>query len=416
MRTPFRLNKTIGEAYDMDLADALTTKKALASLGHLEPPDDGFDEYPDRPLIEAVKSFQRAEGLAEDGVIKPDGPTLARLNDALKTHPTSAAPAPGGETGLTSRLNSPAEPGAPMDRHLASLPARPGAAPPMDSKKSTPEGTQVAMAPAVALIPPLIGLAARTLLGPAARTAAGTAAAGAAGTLLGRMSKEDKNQTATERTDIAQTTPQLPGFEPPKMKLPDRMVNMPPKDLGPTTTIFPNPGDRQATIESFPDQSDELLQAIILENSRGGPETQEDTDYAIAAYDRAVKRWQVEGGHTHGGHTPDTGEYSKERYLKPEGDLRAARTDGTFVLKHGARETVDDIQTVDTLSDGKTLTARERRNDERIEKLKEVKKEHGSILRIPKSRGKRRKDWEREVDAMVEAHFRKKYGPPSDAK
>ncbi|MEQ9556746.1 MAG: peptidoglycan-binding domain-containing protein [Rhodospirillales bacterium] len=415
MRTPFRLNKTIGEAYDMDLADALTAKQALASLGHLEAPDDGFDEYPDRTLIEAVKSFQRAEGLVEDGVMKPDGATLARLNDALKTHPTPAAPAPGRETGPKSLLEFPTEPDT-LDRHLASLPARPGAVPPMDSKKSTPEGAQVAMAPAVALIPPLISLAARTLLGPAARTAAGTAAAGAAGTLLGRMSKEDENQTATERTDIAQTTPQLPGFEPPKMKLPDRMVNVPPKDLGPTTTIFPNPGDRQATIESFPDQSDELLQAIILENSRGAPDTQEDTDYAITAYDKAVQRWQMEGRHTHGGHTPDSGEYSKERYLKPEGDLRAARTDGTFVLKHGAGETVDDIQTVDTLSDGKTLTARERRNDERIEKLKEVKKEHGSILRIPKSRGKRRKDWEREVDAMVEAHFRKKYGPPPDAK
>ena len=161
MRTPFRLNKTIGEAYDMDLADALTAKQALADLGHLEVSDGGFDEYPDRPLIEAVKSFQRAEGLAEDGVMKPDGPTLARLNDVLKTSPTPAAPVSGRETGPTSLLNPPAEPGTPLARHLASLPARPGAAPSMDSKKSVPEGTQVAMAPAIALIPPLIGLAAR---------------------------------------------------------------------------------------------------------------------------------------------------------------------------------------------------------------------------------------------------------------
>ncbi|MAN80670.1 MAG: hypothetical protein CMM77_02905 [Rhodospirillaceae bacterium] len=85
MRTPIRLNKTIGEAYAMDLADTLITKQALARLGHLEPPEDGFDEYPDRPMIEAVKSFQHAEGLAEDGVMKPDGPTLARLNKSLSS-------------------------------------------------------------------------------------------------------------------------------------------------------------------------------------------------------------------------------------------------------------------------------------------------------------------------------------------
>ncbi|MEQ9172972.1 MAG: peptidoglycan-binding domain-containing protein [Rhodospirillales bacterium] len=103
MRTPFRLNKTIGEAYDMDLTDALTAKQALASLGHLEAPDDGFDEYPDRPLIEAVKSFQRAEGLAEDGVMKPDGPTLARLNDSLASR--SGLPGPKGSFMPDSRKN-----------------------------------------------------------------------------------------------------------------------------------------------------------------------------------------------------------------------------------------------------------------------------------------------------------------------
>ena len=92
MRPPFRLNKTIGEAYDMDLADTLITKQTLASLGHLEVPDGGFDPYPDRPMIEAVKSFQRAEGLTEDGVMKPDGPTLARLNEAPENEPAPALP------------------------------------------------------------------------------------------------------------------------------------------------------------------------------------------------------------------------------------------------------------------------------------------------------------------------------------
>lgn len=87
MFTPFRLKKTIGEAYSMDLEDSLNTKKALARLGHLEEPEDGFDEYPDRPMIEAVRSFQRANSLVEDGVMKPDGPTIARLNESLVATP-----------------------------------------------------------------------------------------------------------------------------------------------------------------------------------------------------------------------------------------------------------------------------------------------------------------------------------------
>ncbi|HBC08723.1 MAG TPA: hypothetical protein DC046_14260 [Rhodospirillaceae bacterium] len=311
MLPPFRLNKTIGEAYDMDLADALTTKKALASLGHLEAPDDGFDEYPDRPLIEAVKSFQRAEGLAEDGVMKPDGPTLARLNDALKTHPTSAAPAPGGETDPTSRLNSPAEPGASLDRHLASLPTRPGAAPPMDSKKSPPEGTQVAMAPAIALIPPLIGLAARTLLGPAARTAAGTAAAGAAGMLLGRMSKEDENQTATERTDVAPTFPPPPGYEPPNIHLPGVTA--------PTTEPIelpdlsqPIPETKEPTIFILP-MPDEGLQktGTILEDRRGNFETKAEIERIQAWIEKNHPGWD----HVGGGVDRDLGGLKSERWI-----------------------------------------------------------------------------------------------------
>lgn len=206
--------------------------------------------------------------------------------------------------------------------------------------------------------------------------------------------------------------PPLPGFEPPKGKLPDRTVNVPLKDVGPSTTIYPDPGERKATIESFPDQSDELLQVLILENSRGNPETQDDTDYAIISFDRAVNKWKLNGRHTHGGHAPETGEYSKERFLRPEGDVRAARTDGSFKLADAQGEIIDDIQTVDTLSDGMTLNARERRNDERISKLREAKQERGTVLKIPKSRGKSRRDWEKEVDALIEAHFRKRYGPP----
>ena len=382
MRTPFRLNKTIGEAYDMDLTDALTAKQALASLGHLEAPDDGFDEYPDRPLIEAVKSFQRAEGLAEDGVMKPDGPTLARLNEALKTHPTSAAPAPGGETGPTSRLNSPAEPGASLDRHLASLPTRPGAAPPMDSKKSPPEGTQVAMAPAVALIPPLIGLAARTLLGPAARTAAGTAAAGAAGTLLGRMSKEDGNQTATERTDIAPDFPPPPGYEPPDMHLPGvtapttEPIELPdlsqpiPETKGPTVYVLPAP------------KPGEFGDGVI--ERKGNEKTRKELE-RIRDYFEQVKGWEHVAG----------GRYSARHKRVLKGDRKAGDEQGEFhvpghfgQLKGGHftdltfkddRGRIVHIQSVDVDKNGNP-TQRELDNAERIRRAEK----NSDIYLIPK--------------------------------
>lgn len=61
MSQPFKLKNPIGEAYSMGAEDTLNTKKALATLGHMETPDYGLDEYPDLPMIDAVKSFQRGQ-------------------------------------------------------------------------------------------------------------------------------------------------------------------------------------------------------------------------------------------------------------------------------------------------------------------------------------------------------------------
>ena len=389
MRTPFRLNKTIGEAYDMDLADALTAKQALAGLGHLEVPDGGFDEYPDRPLIEAVKSFQRAEGLAEDGVMKPDGPTLARLNDALKTSPTPAAPASGRETGPTSLLNPPAEPGTPLDRHLASLPARPGAAPPMDSKKSTPEGTQVAMAPAVALIPPLIGLAARTLLGPAARTAAGAAAAGAAGALIADQAKPGKHDTATKRTDIAPVFPPPPGYESPDMHLPG--VTAPatePIELPDLSQPIPETGKPTVFVSPVPAAGEF---GPNMWESKGNEQTRKHLEQ--------VRDWFLKNntGWTHeaGGRDQASGDEKTEYYIpgtgyafphprkkpKKTGDGRAGsnRTDLTF--RSPDRKTFVHIQTVDVDKNGKP-TDRELNNAEKARRGLEARRREGETHHI----------------------------------
>lgn len=83
MHQPFRLKGPIGLEYNMDLDDAFNTKKALRDLGHFRVPKFGLTPYPDEPMIDGIKSFQRRNGLREDGVMKPDGPTIKRLNETL---------------------------------------------------------------------------------------------------------------------------------------------------------------------------------------------------------------------------------------------------------------------------------------------------------------------------------------------
>lgn len=83
MQRPYRLKRTIGSDYAMDLDDAFNTKRALRDLGHYRVPDYGLNTYPDQRMIDGVKSFQQRNGLREDGLMKPDGPTIKRINQTL---------------------------------------------------------------------------------------------------------------------------------------------------------------------------------------------------------------------------------------------------------------------------------------------------------------------------------------------
>ncbi len=390
MRPPFRLNKTIGEAYDMDLADTLITKQTLASLGHLEVPDGGFDPYPDRPMIEAVKSFQRAEGLTEDGVMKPDGPTLARLNEALENEPAPAPPNNRQDTSATSLLGPAPEPTSPLSRHLASLPARPGAVPPMDSKKSAPEGTQVAMAPAVAaLLLPSLGAAARALFGQTTRSIIGGATTGAAGALIANQAKPDEQDTANERTEISPTFPPSPGYEPSDIHLPnltepaDKPIELP--DLS-----QPIPETTKPTIFISPIPSSGEFGPNIWE-SKGNERTRKHLEH--------VRDWFLKNnaGWTHlaGGRDQASGSEMTEYYIpgtgfafphpgkRPgeAGDGRAGskRTDLTFVSPDG--KTFVHIQTVDVDRNGKP-TDRELDNAEKARRGLEARQQEEEIHHI----------------------------------
>ncbi len=76
-----RLNQTVGASHNSLEEDVWALKHGLGELGYYRPnPASGWHRYPDHEMIQAVQAFQKDEGLQVDGVVKPDGPTVTRLN------------------------------------------------------------------------------------------------------------------------------------------------------------------------------------------------------------------------------------------------------------------------------------------------------------------------------------------------
>ncbi len=97
MTKPFKINDSIGMDYNHNLNDVFQVKKALKDLGHFKTPGYGLTAYPDMPLFDGIRSYQRTKGLAVDGVIKPNGPTAAEIGKdmaASDTRPDAQAPTP----------------------------------------------------------------------------------------------------------------------------------------------------------------------------------------------------------------------------------------------------------------------------------------------------------------------------------
>ena len=63
--------------------DVVKMKSALGALGHYEAPEWGVSQFPDVALFDAIKAFQKSQGLKVDGAIKPDGETEAALSQAM---------------------------------------------------------------------------------------------------------------------------------------------------------------------------------------------------------------------------------------------------------------------------------------------------------------------------------------------
>jgi len=77
----FILKRPIDPSSSADESDVINTKTALSTLGFFQGP---IDPIPTQDMIEGLQHFQAASGLPQDGIMKPQGPTEAALDLALR--------------------------------------------------------------------------------------------------------------------------------------------------------------------------------------------------------------------------------------------------------------------------------------------------------------------------------------------
>jgi hypothetical protein len=100
MYNPLRLNDTLHPNAGNGPDDTLAAKRVLAQLGYYEVPDYGLTPYPDLPMFDSIRNFQRDIGLRDDGVIKPYDATETLLNEVLSfSMRDGAKPSEGGAGG-----------------------------------------------------------------------------------------------------------------------------------------------------------------------------------------------------------------------------------------------------------------------------------------------------------------------------
>lgn len=465
----FRLNGTVRPDASVDLDDTLRTKSALERLGYYERPDWGLTPWVDSRMMEGIRGFQRDHDLRIDGVIEPDGETARALDDRLRRPAPLPMPDPPGaldereppETdGFEFEIDGnvlrprprPSQPSKPKrDRHdfgphllgspsgdkagAPSAPApsagptrRPSTGPKLPNLLLPPPSGGPAKSPGSAGATPGERLDGETQVAWVAPVVQGIAQGAARvaphvvrefpklapllglGAEVARQQAESTKRSPSHRTEPVAPMPPNPGFEPPERLEPSREEIRPADVPAISTTIFPDPGERKAILETFP-KDDPLAEWIILENSRGKPETQEDNDILIKLYDKELKKLARPYEHVGGGHDPEHGRYRRERFLPSKDGIRAARPDGSFVVgEDGPDQEYLDFNTADTLKDRRTPVAHERRARDRIEQLKTLHGEAGDTRTYRKSHGRDRNEWTQEMKNLVEKYFRDRYG------
>ena len=247
----FRVKKTVGSSWNVDEDDVMKTKIALERTGDYKAPAWGVTGFPDDDMFDGLKSFQKREGLAVDGVMKPGGPTEERLRRKTTAQPAAELPKP--EIGRElpgGRKRSP------------------------DGEEKRPGEVQVAIAPLIPAIATGGAMAARHAPrawrglqdiirnAPPLIGAAEIARREAAGQGIGYddfpspvpVPPEDRAADSSRANmDRADPPPPTPGLEPPDEKLPDRTespaapVELPdlsgslPESEGPAIFVLPIP-------------------------------------------------------------------------------------------------------------------------------------------------------------------------------
>ena len=89
---PLPLREPIGTNSDVDPVDVVVTKRSLSRLGHFNEKKNGLTPFPDKALFEGLKTFQEEQGLAPDGIMKPDGPTAQKMGSLLFSTPVPDSP------------------------------------------------------------------------------------------------------------------------------------------------------------------------------------------------------------------------------------------------------------------------------------------------------------------------------------
>lgn len=418
MFTPFRLNKTIGEAYDMDLADSLNTKKALQALGHLKAPNDGFTSYPDQAMIDGLKSFQRDQGLRADGIMKPDGPTFKRLSQSFVArqdpppYPTDGFILMPPDPQRDNRRDRPG-PFAPIARTLELRPEERNAPPEISDLLYRPDWARPG-----AVQPRLAGMAASQQDNPQPsrpaksgnpqvaqlagdRSDIGISAFGLAASILGmKKLKEDleKNKGSqdgnnSERIAPKPDIPPLPGYPAPtgneRMPSKTEYPADPPKI--PALEGVPVGKEAKAQLLIFEELHDDLKQSLAkpLENRRGDAFTQRGNELVAGPCLDALKR-EYEGElqkrvkHVGGGIRASDGKKVKEAYLpekKTKGKKGSSYADVT--LENQLTGDKLHVNTANTLADGKTPVADERR---KLYKMRNNADIHDVVTVLPKLR------------------------------
>ena len=178
------------------------------------------------------------------------------------------------------------------------------------------------------------------------------------------------------------------------------------------------PSKIDTNLETFPELDGELRNfGLIVENSRGNPLTQAETNKIIKMLDEGMKKRGVNEAHTGGGQSVE-GNYMKERYIKPSRGDGAARPDGSFEIegknKPKSGSLILDFNTVDTWKDGSTPTARERRALEKIMRLKKSHGEGGDVMAFPKSKHYGRADWDSDMQEVIDIYLDARFGKKKD--